>query len=756
MPACVTPRLLSLNQDELSETARQCYEIEVARRKLEPAALAIREAEEGGEIQEAEEGGKLVPVATFALLGEAKLAQSLLESAAIPSHLAGEFSGVYGTGMGGLRVLVPAPLLEQARQIMEAQVSDDDLSTQAAEAVDVPSDEKPPGPPPRRRFAMPVFLLVAVAATWLCLHWRPSRHLTEGNVVLVADFTNTIGNPVFDNALREGLKAQLEQSPFLKVLSAERIAVTLAQMTQPRDARLTDDLAREVCRRTASGAAIEGSLSSVGSQYALRLQAVNCDSGNLLAEEQVTANGKDQVLKAMGQAAANMRRKLGESRASVERHNAPPERVATGSLEALQAYSQGCQAQSVKHDYAAAIPKFQRAVSLDPNFTMAYARLGYSYFELGDFARAVESIRKAYELRQRVSENEKFLVTSLYETIYTYDIEAARKTLESRVQMYPRDNYPRLWLVRVYCGLGDYYKGSVAAQEALRINPGDGSVQESLASVYLYLNDLDDAKAAAQKAFNSGLADSSPVLVYEIAFLQHDQASMDKILATLVGWSSWDDQRLALEADTAAFAGLVASARELTRRAVDSAEQAADKETAAFYQAKAAMREALVGNTDLAKRLTEAALVRSNSRHVEPASALALALSGSSLEAKRLAGDLAERFPQDTSVQFGYLPMIRAAIALSDNTGGNAAQAIEALAPSAPYELGTALVLYPAYLRGEAYLKAHRGAAAAAEFRKILDHQGVVRNRPIYPLAYLGAGRAYALACDPARARAAY
>jgi eukaryotic-like serine/threonine-protein kinase len=588
---------------------------------------------------------------------------------------------------------------------------------------------------------------------WL-FHSGKAHALTDKDTIVLADFTNTTGDPVFDGTLRQGLSAQLEQSPFLSLLSDQRVAQTLALMAQPKDARLTRDLAHEVCERTASAATIEGSISSLGSQYVLGVKAVNCRSGDVLANEQTTASGKEQVLKALGEAATKMREKLGESLASVQKYDAPAENVTTPSIDALQAYSLGHQAME-RSDFAAAVPLFQRATSLDPNFAMAYARLGTSYSDLGETAHAADNTRKAYELRERVSEREKFYIASNYELLVTGNLEAARKTYELWAQTYPRDNIPPRELGLIYSERGDYDKALALAQEAVKLDPGSGVDYGNLVGAYMQVNRLDEARATAQEAQAHNL-DNSQIhfILYGIAFLQHDAAGMEREAAGVMGNPTFEDTFLAFESDTAAYGGQFAKARELTRRASDSAQRADEREMAAFYEAEAAVREALVGNMSQAKQQAQAALALSTGRDVEAVSAIALGLAGDVLQATRLAADLAKCFPEDTIVQFEYLPMIHAAAALQS---GSANKALEALVPAAPYELGlTGLNLYPVYLRGEAYLAAHQGSAAATEFQKILDHACVVWNEPIGALAHLGLARAYALSGDTVKAKSAY
>jgi len=584
---------------------------------------------------------------------------------------------------------------------------------------------------------------------------QQSNRLTEKDSIVLAEFTNTTGDPVFDGTLRQGLSAQLEQSPFLSLLSDQRVAQTLALMAQPKDARLTRELAHEVCQRTASAASIEGSISSLGSQYVVGLKAVNCRSGDVLANEQATASGKEQVLKALGEAATKMREKLGESLASVQNYDTPAENVTTPSLEALQAYSLGYYQAYKRTDFAAAVPLFQRATSLDPNFAMAYALLGMSYMNLGETTRAEGNIRKAYELRERVSDREKFYIASHFEDFVTGNLGAARKTYELWAQTYPRDANPHTNLVNIYHALGDYDKALAQAQEAMKLDPGSVINYGHLGWSYMLVNRLDEARAVAQEA--QAHNPDSPAIhfsLYDIDFLQHDAAGMEREAAGLMGKPGFDDVMLDTESGTAAYGGQFAKARELTRRASDSAQRADKKEAAAGYEAEAAVREALVGNMSQAKQQAQAALALSTGENVEEGSAIALGLAGDAPQATRLAADVAKRLPEDTIVLFEYLPMIHAAAALQS---GSANKALEALVPAAPYELGwTGLNLYPVYLRGQAYLAAHQGSAAAAEFQKILDHAYVVQNGPIGALAHLGLARAYALSGDTVKAKSAY
>jgi len=592
--------------------------------------------------------------------------------------------------------------------------------------------------------------LVAITVIAGGLYWRSHRtpKLTEKDSIVIAEFANTTGDPVFDGALRQGLSAQLEQSPFLNLVSDQRIVQTLSLMAQPKDARLTHQLAREVCQRTGSAAVLDGSIAQLGSRYLLVLKAINCSNGESLASAETQAKDKTHVLDALGNVASEIRTKMGESLASVQKYDAPPEDVTTSSLEALEAYSLGYRTMIAKNDRASAIPLFQRATSLDPSFAMAYARLGITFFNLDEPSRAEESLRKAYDLRERLSEREKLYVAASYAAMAKGNMEEARKSYEMWQQIYPRDQFAVGNLGIVYGYLGDCDRALGALQEAWKLNPGNALVFSNIVATYLQLNRLGEARAFASKAKDLHL-ESMAIhnSLYMVDFLQHDAAGMEREAAELIGKPGWDDLMLYYESDTAAYDGHFSSARALTQRAVDSARRADKSETAAAYEAESAVREALVGNPTLARRQAEAALALSHGKEVEALAAIALGLAGDSLQAARLADDLNQHFPEDTSVQFNLLPTVRAASALQSGNGGKAR---EALAAAQPYELGettpeVSFYLYPVYLRAGAYLAERQGKDAVAEFQKIIDHPGLVQNELIGALAHLGLARANAL-----------
>jgi tetratricopeptide (TPR) repeat protein len=583
--------------------------------------------------------------------------------------------------------------------------------------------------------------------------------LTDKDRIVLADFANTTGDPVFDAALRQGLVSQLEQTPFLTLISDSIIAHNLALMSKPRDARLTPDLAREVGQRLGAAATIEGSISVLGAEYVVSLKAVNCRDGNLLAQEQETATGKEHVLNALGQAATKLRKRLGESLASVQKYDALPEDITTSSLEALQAYALGNKATDIDNDYVAATTFFQRAITLDPNFAMAYLQLAESYQPQGELALAAENTRKAYELRERTSDHEKLSIAVFYEIVVTGNLEAARRSCELIAQTYPHDESVQiyLWYIGLICG--DYARADAAAKRAFEINPDSSNNYVSLIYCDQYLDRLGQAKAAAEQSRAKKLNSPwYPLVLYVVDFLQNNPNGMAQQASATQGIPGVEDQMFFVESDTAADHGKFGQARELARRAADSARRAQENETAAEYAGHNSVREALVGLAEVAKEDAQSALKSIKGKHGEGFSAIAFALAGDMANANRAIEDLTKRFPQDTVVQTRYLPMARSALALNS---GNAQAALDALIAAAPYELGHTnedftFALYPIYFRGQAYLMAKNGATAAGEFQKILDHAGIVGNEPIGALAHLGLGRANALSGDTAKAKIAY
>ena len=599
---------------------------------------------------------------------------------------------------------------------------------------------------------------IATLAIGGFLYPRHAHALTDKDTIVIADFTNTTGDTVFDDTLKQALAVVLGQSPFLNILSEDKARQTLRQMTRSPGERLTQDLAREVCQRAGSKAYLAGSIAALGTQYVIGLEALNCSSGDVLAREQMTATGKEQVLPMLGQAAAKLRGEVGESLNSVQKFDVPLEQATTNSLEALKNLALGTKTQG-ERGAAEAIPFYKRAIELDPNFAVAYASLGGSYHNLGEPSLAAANTRKAYELRERVSEREKFYIESRYYEYVIGDLEKARQSYELWAQTYPRDVVPAGNLNVIFDYLGQYDKGLAQSRESYRLVP-DGLSYSNLVNAYLFLNRLDEARATGEEAQAKSL--DSPYLhinLYALSFLQNDAAGMAQQVAWAAGKPGVEDALLAGEADTAAYSGRLAKARGFSRQAMASAERAGEKETAAGYEADAAVREALFGNEAEARQRAAAVLALSTGRDVQYGAALALALAGDAHRAQALADDLGKRFPGDTIVQFNYLPTIRAQFALERN---DTSRAIEALQAATPYELGLPGTgsftpgLYSVYVRGDAYLAGHQGIEAATEFQKILGHRGVVQNESIGALAHLGLARAYVLQRDTGKASAAY
>jgi eukaryotic-like serine/threonine-protein kinase len=603
-------------------------------------------------------------------------------------------------------------------------------------------------------------VLVGLAVgSWL-YSARRAHALSETDTIVLADFANKTGNAVFDDTLQQGLTVQLEQSPFLSLVSGARIQQTLELMGKPSGAKLTPSVARGVCQRIGSKAYLAGSIANIGNQYVIGLNAVNCATGDSLVAEQVQAEGKERVLDALGRAASALRQKLGESLNTVQKLDTPLEQATTPSLEALQAYSLARKTMTQNADFSGAIPLFQHAVALDPKFAMAYASLGTVYHNLGDGQRSAENSRKAYELRSTVSEREKFYIESHYEDFVVGDMEKTIEVYQLWAQTYPRDSVPHTNMAVCYQTLGEHDKALAAFREAFQMAPADGLNYANLVTAYIDLNRFADAEATAKQAQAKGF-DSSDLrrYVYELAFLQNDTAKMKQLLAAASAKTGEEGMFLNFAAGIAAYSGRLAESRELSARAVASAERAQEKELAARFESEAAIGEAVIGNAGEARRRAGNALALSNSRDAESVAALALAFAGDSTRAGTLASDLAKRFPYDTVVQFNYLPAIEAQMELNRH---DASHAVEILEPALPYELGVAGTtnfttnLFPVYVRGQAYLAAGQGAQASLEFQKLLNSPGLVLDEPMGALANLGLARSAVLQGETSKARSAY
>jgi serine/threonine protein kinase/Flp pilus assembly protein TadD len=633
----------------------------------------------------------------------------------------------------------------------------------ASSAQVVPPARTMPG---LKILAAGILASAALLSVFLYFHFRKPPQLTDKDVIVIADFANTTGDPVFDSTLKEALAVDLEQSPFLNVLSDRRLNEILKLMGRAPEQRITQDVGRDVCMRTGSKALLAGSIASLGSHYEIVLKAVSCKTGDLLGAAQAEAESREKILQTLGEAAATLRGKLGESLASVQKFDKPLDEATTPSLEALQAYTEGSRLAREKGD-TDALPLLKRAVELDPNFARAYASLGIRYNNLGQATRAIENVRKAYELRDRVTEREKYYISCTYFTLVTGELEKAIQQYELWIRDYPRDYVAETNLGVNYFIMGQVERAAAVTREALRLEPANILGYNNLGLAYLSMNRLDEAKSAFDDALDRKL--DGPYLrqsIYYLDFLRKDAPGMQEQFAWAIGKPGTEDILLSAESDTQANCGHLEKSRQLSAQAEESARRADSKETAAFWQGNEALREVEFGNSAEGLKQAREALELAPGRDVRIEAALALARGGDVAAAEKLAEALNQEFPLDTLMQNYWLPTVYASIALQRR---DSAKAIGILRTSAPYELAdpppfSAGTMYPVYLRGQAYLalaqitrtSSENEHHAAAEFQKVLDHPGVIVNFPLISLSHLGLGRARALSGDKAAARTAY
>jgi serine/threonine protein kinase/Flp pilus assembly protein TadD len=599
------------------------------------------------------------------------------------------------------------------------------------------------------KIAVPVLLIALFAAGGLYYRsHRQNQRLTGKDTIVLADFANSTGDPVFDDTLKTALNVSLRQSPFLNVLPDSEVAKTLQLMTRPVGTKLTPDVARELCQR-AGKAYIAGAIGSLGSEYVLGLKAVNCQSEDTLAEEQVTVASKDKVLNALGKAASKLRGELGESLATVQKFDIPLAEATTSSLEALKAFSLGRSA-LLKKNTAGALPYFQRAIELDPNFAMGYSAVGGYYSSIGELSRANEYFTKAFQLREHASERERLIIAANYYSIVTGELDKAAQTFQEEIEAYPRESEGYGGVGLEYAAQGRYEEATKFTREELHLVPAHVGPYSNLGNYALALQRFDEAQQIIHEAQARKLDDVIfHNALYALAFLGVDSASMTEQQQWLAGNPEFENVGLALASDTAAYAGHLGKAGELTKRAVDSAIRADNKESGAIWQGIAAQREAAYGKPKESRQAAAEALkLGPTSQGMETEAALAFAMAGDTARAESLAQDLEKRFPLDTQMQALWLPAIQAQLALDRE---NPAVALNALQAASSIELGqiqfvaNMSCLYHVYVRGEAYLAAGQGSAAVVEFQKILDHSGIVWNCWTGALAHLGVARANAL-----------
>jgi eukaryotic-like serine/threonine-protein kinase len=583
-----------------------------------------------------------------------------------------------------------------------------------------------------------------------------SRHaMTEKDTVVLADFTNSTGDPVFDGTLRQGLSVQLEQSPFLSLVSEEQIQQTLQLMGQKPDAKLTPSIAREVCQRRSAAAMLEGSIAQVGARYLLTVKAVNCSNGQLLTSTEAHASDKDHVLDALGKAALETRKKLGESLASIQKFNVPLEQVTTSSLEALKTFSIYAHAGGLVPPF----PMLLHVIELDPNFADAYAQLADAYSDTGESELASDYAQKAFERREHVSERERLSITSKYYFYTLGDLDQELRTYRLWEQVYPRDWGPWNDAAGNLRMFGEHERALREAQEALRLNADAVNPYVNVAAALFALERKEEGRQIGERALAHGIdVPATRLIVYQAAFLQNDTKEMEVQLAPLLGGSA---RGVALEAlmaqsSTEAFFGRLRSSLEFSEQALEMARRNKYQELAAQLHAIDALHEAEFGHFGQAVRTAHIAHTLSSGRNAKLFTSLALARIGQVRSAQALADELDRRFQRNTLMQGYWLPTIRGAIELSRNNPSKALSMLRGMS----YEFSDTLTflgnLYPAYVRGLAYLDLHRGQEAAAEFQKLLDHRSLVSNSPLGALANLGLARAYSLQRETVKARVAY
>jgi eukaryotic-like serine/threonine-protein kinase len=634
------------------------------------------------------------------------------------------------------------------------------VPTSAAALASIPSSSSVKvaavAPEPRWwKIAVPVVALLVAVAAGLFFYTRRSQALTEKDSILLADFVNTTGDAVFDGTLKQALAVQLEQSPYLNVLPQSRIQAALRLMGRSPDEHLTNDVAREVCVRDGVKAMLTGSISALGSHYVIDLNAVNAQTGDSLARAQVESDSKERVLKSLDKAASDLRQKLGESIGSVQKFATPLEQATTSSLEALQAFTLG-QAEHMKLDDEKALPHLKRAVELDPNFAMAYATLGVVHGNLSQNSQQLQNLSKAFDLKDRASEREKFYVSAHYYSEVTREIDKALAIYEQWKLTYPRDSVPWDNLALGYEATGQPEKALANASEALRLNPKDAFAYANLSDAYQVLGRYDEAKTVIEQAHAQGLGSPTDAFsLYTMAFMNDDKAGMERAMEITKG-SQVEPIMFILAGLGQCSLGKIKSARQTFAQGVSLAQASGLKELSAGIRALDSSCLAEVGNSALARQVALQAVAASNDRDTRVAAAAALARAGDAARSQKMIAELAREFPTDTMQNSVWLPIAKATNQIRADQAG---PAVDTLEVAAPYEMGgppNGAIYWPMYVRGEAYLHLHNGEKAATEYRKILDHRGIATNSPLYPLARLGLGRAYALQGDKAKAKQAY
>src|SRR5215469_13279621 len=605
------------------------------------------------------------------------------------------------------------------------------------------------GLPWKVAIAAAVGIMLLSLGGYFYLHRHPK--LTDKDTIVLSEFDNTTGDPVFDGTLRQGLSVELEQSPFLSLVTDEQIQQTLRLMGR-NDTKLTPAVAREICQRRGSAAVINGAIAQIGSQYLLTVKAVDCASGELLVSTNAQATDKDHVLRALGSTSSEIRSRLGESLASLQKYNTPLDQVTTSSLPALQAYSQATKA-LLENGGTAPIPFLKRAIELDPDFAIAYTVLGVTYNNVGELSLANENLRKGFELRERTSESERYSISGLYYSLVTEETNKANEVYEEWARAYPRDFVPQANLGANYYYLGQFEKAIQFLTNSLRLDPDAGFSYAFLGDAYRSVGKLAESNEVYESAIRRKLeVPEIHISRYMVAFLEGAAAEMQQQVAWATGKPGGEDQLLSIQSDSEAYAGHFARAQSLSQSAFDSAHKNGLHETAAYWLLNAALRNVEVGEYASAKENVASALSMGSNTTLQSLAAMTLARVGESNSSQAITDDIRKKEPLNEMLNGYWIPPVHAVIELNR---GQAQQALEILKPYSDYEFGPYSLLL-VYVRGEAYLKARNGQQAAAEFQNIIDHRAVVTNDVLGALAHLQLGRAYAVYGETAKSRAAY
>jgi serine/threonine protein kinase/tetratricopeptide (TPR) repeat protein len=601
---------------------------------------------------------------------------------------------------------------------------------------------------------------VAVIALAGGLYYRShmsSRKLTDKDTVVLADFENRTGDAAFDDTLKQAVAADLAQSPFLNILSDEKVSETLKLMGKPSGQLLTKDVAREVCQRSASTAMLSGSIGQVGTHYNLVLNVVNCSTGDLIATTQDEVTDKDHVLGGLGKLATDLREKLGESLVTIRKYDKPLEQVTTPSLDALKAYTQGEKLNGV--DEPSALAYYQRALSLDPKFASAWVSIGIVYSNMSENGLSNDAFAKAFELRDHVSDRERFRIEGDYYMFVLGDLDRARQLFDVYAQAYPTESRPWVSKGIIEMAYGRFDEAARSTGEATRADPTNKIALPNMAEDYTFSGKLDTAKSLFDEAFAKQMAGSDSLRGrYALAFLENDERTMAEMVAMAPQIPSALDTMDSTVSDTEGYYGRLSNARELSQKAIDFALHEDRKEAAALLRLNSALREADFGNSQQARREAEAALALASTHDTKLLAAVALARAGDFAASQKLADELVKQYPSDTMVNEYWVPIVRASALLPARPD----EAIHAIEIAAPFEIGQAqpqtqagALLYPVIVRGEALLAAHRGADAAREYQRVVDARTVVQNNPLASVALLGVARGLAMSGD-SKAKAAY